>query len=427
VAEKAGGATGGLVAYRSLLVPLDGSAEAEAALPHAAAHARAYGASITLIRVVSSVANPAVAIDLPAEAGLAASYGGGLDADPELMGASIYLEDVVGRLRQEGVEATSVVREGPIAPTILAEAVTAQADLIVLSTAVRSGIARLVLGNVADELLRAAPCPVLHVRAPHGGEAPASTRVRSFNDDLALAGPVAPVTIGLREVPVDRIVGSVGRARELGADFIPLNAKRREDERFSRLRKAMLDGAALPPIKLYKLGYNYYVLDGHHRVAVARAHGMRELEAEVTEFLSSSDAEQQQVFAERREFERVTGLTRVGAARPGAYPQLIEMIRAYAARAGDGDAGDLKDAARGWYYSFFQPMAQRIRARRLGQSFPGERTADILLRLRDFRAEEARLGHEVSWDAALGHFAAAYGRGRRSIWDLRRLVPLGRR
>ncbi|MGH2368335.1 MAG: ParB N-terminal domain-containing protein, partial [Chloroflexota bacterium] len=224
---------------------------------------------------------------------------------------------------------------------------------------------------------------------------------------------------------------------------------------------AMASGQALPPLQLYKLGYDYYILDGHHRVAAARTLGIRELEAEVTEFLSSSNAEQQRVFAERREFERITGLNRVGATRPGTYPRLLEMIKEYTeterrARpaspaaatapkdgtppAGTGqpspdeprpshaEAEAFKEAARHWYYAFFQPMAQRIRARRLGQAFPGERTADILVRLRDFRAEEARLGHEVSWGAALQHFTAAYSPGpRRRGWDLRRFVPLPRR
>jgi hypothetical protein len=202
----------------------------------------------------------------------------------------------------------------------------------------------------------------------------------------------------------------------------------------------MSNGEPLPPIQLYKLGYNYYVLDGHHRAAVAKALGVREMEAEVTEYLSSSNATQQRVFAERREFERRTGLTRVGATRPGTYPQLLAMIEEFAEAERrnrqpadehgqepppEGEA--LKDAARSWYYSFFQPVAARIRSRRLGRAFPGERTADILIRLRDFRHQEARLGHEVSWEAALEHFAAAYDSSHpwRS-WDLRRAFNLRR-
>ncbi|HEX2032808.1 MAG TPA: universal stress protein [Chloroflexota bacterium] len=456
--------------YRRLLVPLDGSPEAEAALSHAVAQARAFGAPIHLIRVVSPVGGSApLSVDVPAEAGLSSTLGAlaSEETDPETLGAAIYLNDIARRLRAEGVEVYAVVREGPVAITILAEAADLPADLIIIATEVPSGlVARLVLGSVADELLRSAPCPVLHLRSA----APLTTtretnRLRNFADDLAAVGAVTPVPLGLREVPVDRITGSVGRTRELGADFRPLDSRRRNDERFARVRQALARGQGLPPLQLYKLGYDYYVLDGHHRVSAARELGIRELEAEVTEFLSSSNTEQQQVFAERREFERLTGLTHVGATRPGTYPRLLEMIREAAtferhirgapdghpsrertsppATAADGaGTGDMpqpregstgraraapdeafQEQARHWYYTFFQPLAQQIRAKRLRQSFPGERTADILVRLWDFRTEEARLGHEVSWSMALEHFAAAYSGGQRRGWgfDLRRL------
>jgi nucleotide-binding universal stress UspA family protein len=444
--ERTGGAD---PTYRRLLVPLDGSAEAELALPQAVTHARAFGATLHLIRVVSTMeAVPPLAVELPVEGGLPAL--GALSDDgaaSEVIGATIYLDDVAQRLRDEGLSVDAVVRQGGAAATILAEAEDTGADLLVIAAHVRAGLARLVLGDVADELLRRAPCPILYVRGEPPPEGHPARRLRSFADDLALAGAVTPVPLGLREVPVDRIVGSVGRARDLDADFMPVSARRRGDERFRRIAQAMSQGEPLPPVQLYKLGYNYYVLDGHHRIAVARSRGIREVEAEVTEYLSSSNAAQQRVFSERREFERRTGLTRVGATRPGTYPRLLAIIEEYAEaeRRLRGPEGDrphpnvpedeaFKDVARHWYYEFFQPMAAQIRKKRLGRAFPGERTADILVRLRDFRAQEARLGHEVSWERALEHFAAAYDSSHpwrsfdlRRAWGLRRLVPLGRR
>ena len=436
--------------YRRLLVPLDGSAEAELALPHAVSHARAFGASVLLIRVVPAgiVAAP-VSVELPQEGGLPA-FGTLTDdaASPDVIGAAIYLEDVAGRLRETGVEVEAVVREGAAAATILAEAEAAGVDLLLIATEVRAGLARLVLGDVADELLRRAPCPIFYVRGEAPAEPSPAKHLRNFADDLAQTGAVTPVPLGLREVPLDRIVGSVGRARDLDADFLPLSARRRQDDRFRRITRAMTDGQALPPIQLYKLGYNYYVLDGHHRVAVARSLGISELDAEVTEYLSSSNATQQRVFAERRQFERRTGLTRVGATRTGTYPRLLEMIEEVAeaerrrqgrdgdapAAAGGGEDESFRDAARRWYFDFFRPLAAEVRKRRLGRAFPGERTADILVRLRAFRSEEARLGHEVSWERALEHFAAAYDSTHpwrswdlRRPWDLSRLVPFGRR
>jgi nucleotide-binding universal stress UspA family protein len=450
-------ATSGEATYRRLLVPLDGSAEAELALPHALAHAKAFQATLHLIRVVTAfgAATPMAGVELPLEGGIPAL--GALpepEADPEVIGATIYLEDVARRLRQEGHTVEVVVRAGPVAAAVLEEASAGGADLVVIAAAPRAGLARLVLGDVADELLRRASCPVLFVRSEPAPEPEAAKRLRNFADDLALAGATLPVPLGLREIPIERIVGTVGRARDLDADFMPLNARRRQDDRFKRIARAMDDGVALPPIQLYKLGYNYYVLDGHHRIAVAKWRGVEEMDADVTEYLSSSNAIQQRVFSERREFERRFGLVRVGATRPGTYPRLREMIEEFAeserraqglhgvpvASGADrppvaGEVGDeLKKLAAGWYYTFFQPLAGQIRAKHLGRAFPGERTADILVRLRDFRAEEARLGHEVSWEAALEHFAAAYdsthpwrGWDLRRSFDLRRFLPTSKR
>src|SRR5262245_7885925 len=178
---------GGDPTYRRLLVPLDGSAEAELALPHAVTHARVYGAMLHLIRVVSTAGSvPPVAVELPVEGGLPAL--GALTDDgagSEVIGATIYLEDVAQRLRDEGLPVEAVVRQGAAAATILAEAEDTGADLLLIAANVRAGLARLVLGDVADELLRRAPCPILYVRSePPPGVHPAR-RLRSFADDLA--------------------------------------------------------------------------------------------------------------------------------------------------------------------------------------------------------------------------------------------------
>lgn len=83
-------------------------------------------------------------------------------------------------------------------------------------------------------------------------------------------------------VPIDQIVGTVGRASDLGTDFRPMVPG--GGYRFRCIRTLMQDGAALPPIELYKLDDRYYVVDGHHRVAAARSLGQRFMDAVVTEF-----------------------------------------------------------------------------------------------------------------------------------------------
>ena len=88
---------------------------------------------------------------------------------------------------------------------------------------------------------------------------------------------------GIRVVDTDEIVGSVGRSKDFDRRFLPLRAS--TGGRWKRVDVAFHRGEYLPPVSLYKLDGAYFVLDGNHRVSVARYHGVRAVEAEVTEFL----------------------------------------------------------------------------------------------------------------------------------------------
>lgn len=110
-----------------------------------------------------------------------------------------------------------------------------------------------------------------------------SNRLLSFEAAVAGSDVTASVYLGWRAVPVERIVGSVGRTRDFDRAFLP---KRRSlAERWKLVDRMVHDLEELPPVSLYKVGGDYYVVDGHHRLSVARYHGARRVEAEVTEFL----------------------------------------------------------------------------------------------------------------------------------------------
>ena len=377
------------VGPRRILVPLDFLPAGEAKLPVAEEQARAFGATLLLLHVLPERAAP---ID------------GGVT--PEEARARAYLDAVALRLRSEGIDAHPFVRFGPVAATVVEAAREHHADLIIIGSNVRGGLSRLFPGAIADEIVHNAPCPVLLVR-PALESAPAAPVIRSFADDAARAGPLAPRVLGARTVEVARIIGSVGRPGELGPDFRPARRFKKDDERYRRLVEAFEKGIGLPPVELYKLGYGYYVLDGHHRVAVAKQVGQQWIDALVTEFLPLTNPEAQRIFTERQRFERATGLTRIGAARPGNYARLEELIHEFA---DEHQIDDLREAARRWYGDVFRPMQQRIRARRLGEHFPGERTADVLLRVADHRRIEAqRAGSPVAWTDALASFNPGVG------------------
>ena len=87
---------------------------------------------------------------------------------------------------------------------------------------------------------------------------------------------------GRRVVEVDEIVGSVGRRRDFDRSFLPARASL--GERWKRIDRAFQRGEDLPPVELYEIGDAYFVVDGHHRVSVARYHEVPTVEAAVPEF-----------------------------------------------------------------------------------------------------------------------------------------------
>jgi hypothetical protein len=88
--------------------------------------------------------------------------------------------------------------------------------------------------------------------------------------------------LGLRDVKVSKIVGSVGRPRAFDRGFMP--TKSSLAERWKRVDRAFHRGLDLPAVRLYKMGDSYFVEDGNHRVSVARYQGVETIEADVTEF-----------------------------------------------------------------------------------------------------------------------------------------------
>jgi len=86
---------------------------------------------------------------------------------------------------------------------------------------------------------------------------------------------------GIQEVPVDRIVGSMDRCDDFDAAFRPLRAG--SAGRWVSVARAYDAGRTLPPVQLYQITDIYFVLDGHHRVSVARVRGQGWVDAEVVE------------------------------------------------------------------------------------------------------------------------------------------------
>jgi nucleotide-binding universal stress UspA family protein len=156
-----GTVSSGTLDVRRLLITLDGSDLAEAVLGPATDVARALGAPVSLLRVVGVRMYPG----LPHLPHGAEEYSRLLEA--ERTEAEDYLARVAARLAEHGVEVEGhQVLQGPTAATILGAAKAETDGLIAMTTHGRGGLQRLILGSVADKVLRASSSPVLMVRPP---------------------------------------------------------------------------------------------------------------------------------------------------------------------------------------------------------------------------------------------------------------------
>jgi len=141
--------------YQRALVPLDGSTTAEGVIPFVLQIAGPLGLDVTLLHVVISAPRAAVV-----EAGPVALD----DTDERRAQAEAYLLPFTAELRANGIRVTTDVRRGEPVDEILASARDSRADLIVMTTHGRTGVARLLFGSVAEGVLRHADVPVLLMR-----------------------------------------------------------------------------------------------------------------------------------------------------------------------------------------------------------------------------------------------------------------------
>ncbi len=146
--------------YKTILVPLDGSPLAEAVLPHAKALAQSEGAQLVLLRVAAdpgaefAFSDPAIANDLVQQ----------MESE-----TAKYMADLSASLAKEGFNSKIMVREGPIAETILAVAEEVKADVIAMSTHGRSGMRRWLMGSIADRVINHSHVPVMLIRPSESG------------------------------------------------------------------------------------------------------------------------------------------------------------------------------------------------------------------------------------------------------------------
>jgi uncharacterized ParB-like nuclease family protein len=183
---------------------------------------------------------------------------------------------------------------------------------------------------------------------------------------------------GSRTVPLNRIVGSVGRYQDFDGRFrirshLPA-------ERLEKIKSKMKAGKALPPVKLYQIKNEYYVLDGNHRIAAANELGRGEIKAWVIEFLPSKGSKENLLYREKARFEEHTRLPHsIELTDFGQYEHLIEQISRHRDYLETNAAApiDRQEAGKDWYETIYKPLIAIIKKGGLIEYFPGRTPADL--------------------------------------------------
>lgn len=226
----------------------------------------------------------------------------------------------------------------------------------------------------------------------------------------------------LEDIPIDKIVGTVGRYNDFSRSLLPRNVS--DAQRWAQVRIGMTGQMGLPPIETYLVGDVYFILDGHHRVSVARELGAKSIEGYVIPVytrvpLSPGDSPDDLII--KAEYDDFLGRTHLDDLRPGAnllvtvpgqYQKLLEHIAVHQYFMGEKRGGAISsaEAVTDWYDTVYLPIAMLIRERNLLRDFPQRNETDMYLWILDHAVSLAGggLGWEVRPEVAASDLVARF-------------------
>jgi hypothetical protein len=196
--------------------------------------------------------------------------------------------------------------------------------------------------------------------------------------------------VGIRAIPVDAIVGSADRASDFDNRFLPKTSRTRE--RWKHLERSFPAGD-FPPIVVYQVDESYFVVDGHHRVAIAKAKGLATIDAEVTRLKARLPIprdldmgelirlEQQRLFLSESGLERARPEALIEFSRPPGYIELLELVRLHGYNLINErqELIPIEEIAADWYDRLYLPTVEAIKREGLLDAFPNTTEADQFL------------------------------------------------
>jgi hypothetical protein len=209
-----------------------------------------------------------------------------------------------------------------------------------------------------------------------------------IKEKLRIGGPIYR---GVQTVRVDQIAGSLNRYHEFDRVFLPASDKLAE--RWQSVNRAFYEEISLPPVVLYKVGQVFFVVDGHHRVSVARGQGQLYIEAEVRECATrvniTADIKVEDLrilgskvnFLERTSLDSLRPDANIKVTIPDGFDRILEHIAVHRYFLGMDWQRDIseEEAVAHWYDTVYMPIVDVIRETEILKEFPGRTEGDLYL------------------------------------------------
>ena len=237
-----------------------------------------------------------------------------------------------------------------------------------------------------------------------------------IKEKLHIGGPIYR---GVKTVQVEQIAGSLNRYHEFDSVFLP--ASDQLADRWQSVNRAFYQEISLPPVVLYKVGQVYFVVDGHHRVSVARQQGQVYIEAEVRECATrvnlTADIRPEDLiiletkvqFLERTSLDRLKPDANIKLTIPDGFDRMLEHIAVHRYFMGIDWKRDIseEEAIVHWYDTVYMPVIHVIRDTNILKEFPTKTEGDLYLWVLDHQQYLVEIGEPLQppTDAARTFFS----------------------
>ncbi len=250
------------------------------------------------------------------------------------------------------------------------------------------------------------------------------TRLLAFNEILKHISIQGQYDAGIQEIEINAIIGSVNRYADFDSAFLPRQKFTRS--RWEKIDRAYLRDEILPPVDVYQIGDFYFVMDGNHRVSVARKRGQKWIDAHVVkievpyEIDRSFDfnhlilKEEKNRFYEKTNIKKMYPDANIEMSIPGLFDRLQEHIDAHRFYTSEFLQHEIsyEKAVCSWYENIYLPLVKIICEQKILDQFPERTEADLYFWIIEHLAFlKAEYHKDFSYEEAAGDFLSKFHPG----------------